>query len=820
MVRFLRHPAGRVCLSIIVVGFTLGLIAFSYFYLHYARLTDEKLAAGPIGDTAMLFAAPQRVELGDKATVEEIVAQLNRSGYTESRDNRIGYFIADPDRVEIFPGKDSHFTGEAAVISFSEGRVSQIVSRRNNTEIAQYGLEPELITNLFDRDRGKRRLVRFTDMPKHLVDAILAAEDKHFFHHSGFDPMRVLKSAYVNWKAGVIRQGFSTLSMQFAGDIWLDRRKRSYSRKAAEVLITLHLERMLTKEQIFEFYANQIYLGRIGSFDIRGYGQAAQAYFNKDVRHLSLPEAALLAGLPAAPSRYNPFRNPQQAQARRKWVLGQMLDTEMITERDYVVAVESPLEVTMGGSEVGDAPYFVDLVNGWLRQQFRDHDFQADNYRVYTTLDMDLQREAAEAVRAGLEEIDDRCLGLGRTREKGWPEVQVAMVVLDPHTGAVKALIGGRSYAGSQLNRAVAKRPPGSVFKPFVYAAALNTAVEGGPLVMTTLTEIADEPTTFWYDDKPYEPAGYKHRYYGTVTLRRALAKSLNVPTVKVAEMAGYDSVVDMARRAGLNLNIMPTPAVALGSYEVTPLEIAGAYTMFANQGEVLSPNYIRMIRDQNDRVIYEHHPEARPVLDPRVSYLIVNVLEEVLRSGTGIRVRLTGFRLPAAGKTGTSHDGWFAGFTSELLCVVWVGYDDYRDIKLEGAQTALPIWTKFMDRAHTYRQYRRAKSFTAPDGIITVDIDPETGKLAAPGCGSEPRPEVFIAGTQPVELCSGGSTQVAGWDLPFGAPALMAANAGRANRAAGTPVTSSVPRQVMLPPQEEKPKKKGFFGRILDIFR
>ena len=474
----------------------------------------------------------------------------------------------------------------------------------------------------------------------------------------------------------------------------------------------------------------------------------------------------------------------------------------------------------MGGTEVGDAPYFVDLVNGWLRQQFYEHDFQANNYRVYTTLDMDLQREAVAAVRAGMEEIDERCLRLGRTREKGWPEVQVAMVVVDPHTGAVKALVGGRRYAGSQLNRAVAKRPPGSSFKPFVYAAALNTAVEGGPLVMTTLTEITDEPTTFWYDDKPYEPAGYKDKYYGVVTLRRALAKSLNVPTVKVAEMAGYDSVVDMARRAGLNLNILPTPAVALGSYEVTPLEIAGAYTMFANHGEVLSPNYIRMIRDQNDRAIYEQHPEARPVLDPRVSYLMVNVLEEVLRSGTGIRVRLTGFRLPAAGKTGTSHDGWFAGFTSELLCVVWVGYDDYRDIKLEGAQTALPIWTKFMDRAHTYRQYRRAKPFAAPDGIITVDIDPETGKLAAPGCGSEPRPEVFIAGTQPVELCSGGTTQVAGWDLPSGTPSLMAANAARASRADGTPVTSSTPRQVVLPPQEEKPKKKGFFGRILDIFR
>ena len=817
VLRFLAHPAGKVAVAAVAVAVTIGVIAVSYFYAHFGRIADQKLASGPIGNTAMLFAAPERVRVGDAATAEEIVRQLQRSGYSDSRKNRIGWYNVRPDGVEIFPARESSIPGEDAVILIGGGKVERIISLRDNTERTLYDLEPELVTNLFSHEREKRRLVRFSDLPKHLVDAILAAEDKRFFQHAGFDPVRVLKSAYINMKTGRINQGASTLTMQLAGDIWLDRSERTWRRKFAEVFITLHLEQKLTKEQIFEYYANQIYLGNIGSFAIHGYGEGAQAYFNKDVRHLELHEAALLAGLPNAPNRYNPFRHPDRVKARRDWVLEQMLEAGMVSEREYAVAVESPLGVVHGAMEAGDAPYFVDLVNQWLREQFAGHDFQSQSYRVYTTLDANLQREAVEAVRIGLGEVDKRCLELGRTPEKGWPPMQVALVALDPHTGAVKAVVGGRSYAQSQLNRALAKRPPGSVFKPFVYAAALNTAVEGGLRVLTNQTLIDDEPTTFWYDDKPYEPSAYKDRYYGQVTLRLALSKSLNVPTVKVAEMVGYDRVVEMAQRAGLNMSIQPTPAVALGSYEVTPLEIAGAYTMFANQGQVLKPNLIQRIRDQEGKVLYQHQPDVRTALDPRVAYLMVSVMEETLRSGTGVRTRYMGFTLPAAGKTGTSHDGWFAGFTSELLCVVWVGYDDYRDIKMEGAQTALPIWTEFMKRAHTHRTYRRAKAFAIPDGVITVDIDPLTGKLAAPGCGADPVTEVYVAGTQPVELCNGSLTQVAGWELTGDEPPAPD-RAGR--RAAASSSDPRPPREVVMEKEPEPKKKKGVLGRILSVFK
>ncbi len=818
--QFLMRPAGKVILASLVALATLGTVTLSFFYLRFARLADEKLAAGPIGSSAMLLAAPRKVAVGDQVSIEELVAELERAGYTTSESNRLGWYHVRPDALEFFPGRESYLAGEGgATIKFAGDRVGEIISLRDNTPRTEVQLEPELVTNLFARNREKRRLVRFQDIPKVLVDAVIAAEDKRFFHHAGFDPIRVIKAAYVNLRQQEISQGASTLSMQLAGDLWLDRRERTWRRKFGEVLITLHLERKLTKQQIFEFYANQIYLGHIGSFAVRGFGQGAQAYFAKDIRQLTLPEAALLAGLPRGPGLYNPFRNPERALARRNWVLGEMREIGAITEEQYRAAVEAPLGVTMGGTEAGDAPYFVDLVNNWLRQQFPEYDFQSANYRVYTTLDPNLQHAAVEAVQTGLAEIDERCRRLGRTRENGWPEVQAALVALDPRTGAVRALVGGRSYAASQLNRALARRPPGSSFKPFVYAAALESSLEGGPLTITTTTTLRDEPTTFWFDNKPYEPGAYKDEYYGQVTLRRAFAKSLNVPTVRLAEMVGYDKVVDLARRAGMNMEIQPTPAVALGSYEVTPLEIAGAYTMFANRGEVLKPYYVQMIRDEEGRLIYEAHPTPTPALDPRVAFLMVDLMQEVIRSGTGVRVRAMGFSAPAAGKTGTSHDGWFAGFTSELLCVVWVGYDDYRDVKLEGAQSALPIWTEFMKRAHTFREYRRVKPFEPPEGIVTVDIDVASGKLAAPGCGPEIREEVFIAGTQPVELCNGGVVQVAGWETAPGETTLWGS---AARPAKGSTAVNAAKKEPVAPAEKpaEKPEKKGFFRRLLDVFR
>ena len=308
------------------------------------------------------------------------------------------------------------------------------------------------------------------------------------------------------------------------------------------------------------------------------------------------------------------------------------------------------------------------------------------------------------------------------------------------------------------------------------------------------------------------------------MTLRRALAHSMNVPAVKIAEMVGYDKVAAIARAVGMNLDIQPTPAIALGAYEVMPIEIAGAYTVFPNGGILKKPGYIDSIRDQQGHTIYQNQPQDKQAIDPRVAYLMVNMMEEVLRTGTGAGVRGRGFVLPAAGKTGTSRDGWFAGFTSKLICVVWVGFDDNRDFKLEGARSALPIWTEFMKRAHQHRQYRNVHEFEAPEGVVTADIDADNGLLATPGC-PKVRSEVFIAGTQPVEACKlhgGARTQVAGWD-PV-APAASERNPVVAENgkstAAPAPVTS-ISITPATPPQPEPAKKsRSFFGRLRDIFK
>ena len=411
---------------------------------------------------------------------------------------------------------------------------------------------------------------------------------------------------------------------------------------------------------------------------------------------------------------------------------------------------------------------------------------------------------------------------------------------MDPHTAEIKAVIGGRNYGASQLNHAIRKRQPGSIFKPFVYATALDTAVAGGRQILTASTLVEDEPTTFWFDGKPYEPSNFKNEFHGEVTLRDALAHSMNVATVKVAQMVGYNSVVEMANRAGMNYKIQPTPAVALGAYEITPIEAAGAYTIFSNHGAYVKPSFITMVRSQDGEVAYKNQIRERQVLDPRVAYLMTNLMEEVLRSGTAAGVRARGFTAPAAGKTGTSHDGWFAGYTSELLCIVWVGFDDNRQLDLEGAHSAAPIWAEFMKRALQFREYANPKQFAAPDGIVSIAIDPESGMPATPFC-PRTRQEVYIAGTEPVGTCplhNGGRqnvTNVAGWETSPTSPAKPGTSEGsggvRISGSGGDGSTSPpvVAQRNPVPPETEpsdpsrpepNAKKPGVFRRLLNVFK
>ena len=770
LTKFFLGPVGRILIMGCALFTILLMGAFIYFYARYSKVIDEKLRAGPFANNAKIFAAPESVGVGDPLSPNDIAAQLRRSGYSESRGNAVGSFELRPNEITIIPGPDSYFDQEAGVIKFAGGRISQIVSLQDNTSRSQYQLEPQLITNLSGASREKRRMVKFADVPTVLVQAVTSAEDKHFFQHSGFDPIRVVKAAYVDLKKGRRAEGASTLSMQLAKNFFLEQDKR-WTTKAAEVIITLQLEQKLSKQEIFEDYANQVYLGSRGSFRIHGFGEAAEVFLGKDLSQINIPEAAQLAGTIQNPAVYDPFNHPDHARERRNIVLSLMRSNGFIGARDYALAVDAPLTVAKSAAQSVEAPYFVDLVNSTLQDKFQDTDFQSNAFHVYTTLDLRLQRLAADAIANGMKKVDDIIKHQRRFKGETPPQPQVALVAIDPHTGLVKAVAGGRNYGVSQLNHVLANRQPGSIFKPFVYAAAMDTAVEGAPHVFTPSSEVMDAPTTFWFNGQEYNPKNFEGESSNKmVSLRYALAHSLNIPTVALAEKVGYDAVVDMARRAGMNNRIQPTPAVALGAYDITPFEAVGAYTMFSNGGRYVKPDFLELVRDQAGKELYRHKQEAKQVLDPRVAYMMTNLLQDVLLHGTAAGARaVAGFDVPAAGKTGTSRDGWFAGYTSELLCVVWVGFDDNRDLDIEGARSAAPIWMQFMKDALKYREYRDTKPFEAPDGIVNIEIDPDTGYPATPACPKRTT-EVYIAGTQPVGACPvhGGrlvTTTTSGWD-------------------------------------------------------
>ena len=457
--------------------------------------------------------------------------------------------------MQILPGAGS--SADRVRVEFAQGKIAAIVSLRDHIATKQYQLDPRLLTNL-SANREKRRMVRFADIPQSLVDAVTSAEDKRFFHHWGFDYRRAFKAAYVDFKDGRKQQGASTLTMQLARAFFLDPAK-SWRRKVDEILITIHLEHTLTKQQIFEDYANEIYFGRRGTYSVNGFGEAARVYFGKELRQIDVPEAALLAGLIQRPSYYNPFRYPERAIGRRNQILALMRRNGKVTQAEYQAAVASPLTLAPPASGESENSYFISMMNDELQANLGDSAKQGRS--IVTTLDPELQKAAEAAVRSGMEAVDQQLRKRKSPAGQTPARPQVALIALDPRTGEIKALVGGRNYGDSQLNHVLSMRQPGSVFKPFVYAAAIDTAVDGSAKTFTPATLLSDEETTFSFNGETYQPKDFHNGYQGDVTLRTALAHSLNVATVSLAQQVGYQRVVSMARRAGLNDKIMATPS-------------------------------------------------------------------------------------------------------------------------------------------------------------------------------------------------------------------------------------------------------------------
>ncbi|TCK71737.1 transglycosylase domain-containing protein [Acidipila rosea] len=825
---------------------------FGFYYHRYKNIVDERMNKPLFENTAKIYAAPREVRPGQKLTVAFLAEELHEAGYSvegRSPASPMGTYSLTDNSITVHPGPQSYHeeNGDSATILVSRGSVKEI-DGDNKQQLDAYEMEPLLITALSDQNRAKRRLVTYGELPKYLVPAVTSIEDRRFFQHGGVDYVRLAGAMLADLRSRRYREGGSTLTMQLARGFFLTPQKH-VKRKLIEVLITFQLEHRFTKQQIFQMYANEIPLGQRGSFAINGFGEAARAYFDKDISQLNLPECALLAGMIQSPSRLNPYRHPTRAIERRNLVLDTMVETGDITRAQADIAKGAPLNLASQSIDANQAPYFVDLVRDQLNQRLGENDWNREGLRIYTSLDPQLESAATEAIDESIKKVDElilkrhtRKLKNGTVEQIGGPVTypQVALIALNPHTGQVLALVGGRNYGMSQYNHAVAHRPTGSIFKPFVFAAAFNSSIAGAQLtgdggqsaIFTPVTMLNDEQTTFNFgNDQEYTPKNFKNEYSDQLTARDALILSRNNATISLAQMVGFDNVASLARDAGIK-SARATPSVAIGSYDATPLEMAGAYTVFANGGVRMDPQMLASIRTSKGDPLYDYAPNAKPVLDPRAAFLTLSLMEDVMntRHGTAAGVRSQyDFRAPAAGKTGTSHDAWFAGFTSNLLCIVWVGNDDYSDIKLQGAQAALPIWAEFMKRAVKLPQYSDTKDFDPPGGVTLVNLDQQTNLLADASCPDD-YTAAFLDGTQPTDTCdhaNGDQRNI--FQKIFGIGQKPATPPAQTTQAA--PQQSAQPVQTAPAQQpanaannnaqdqnQPKKKKRGFFSKLFGV--
>jgi penicillin-binding protein 1B len=814
--RTAAHPIVRWLAICLLVSVVVGAGIFGYFYMKYKKIVDDRLAAGPIfANVSQIYAAPREVRVGQHLSQSLIAQSLRSSGYNSNP--QLGTYTVSGGSITIKPGPESYYASDGATITIghsgsaqSSGPVVVSIAAGNGAPLAAYDLEPQLITSLSEgKGRAKRRIVTYKEIPQQLVQAVTSIEDRRFFEHHGVNYVRMFECAVHDVATGKRECGGSTLTQQLAKNFFLTPDK-TLSRKLAELMITYQLEARFSKPEIFAMYANEINLVHRGSYDIDGVAETSQILFGKDLQQLDLAQNATIAALFRNPSYYSPYFHKTRTVERRNLVLDAMVDTGDITQAQADKAKAEPLELAKASVDAGEAPYFVDMVHDQLAQRIGDEELNHDSLRIYTSLDPDLQRAASEAVEAGMVNVDALIRKLHRKGDTNITYPQIALVALNPHTGQVLALVGGRSYGISQLNHAMAERPTGSIFKPIVYASAYNTSLDGtnlyGEGVFTALTRLNDDPQDFVQDGKDYQPGNFERgEYPGMVPAVEAIAHSLNIATINLAQQVGYDKVAALAREMGI-AQARGTPSVAIGTYSATPIDMAGVYTTFANSGVHLKPWMLASVRNSNGDIVADFTPEAKQVLDPKVAYLTQSLLENVMTFGTGAAARAHGFSAPAAGKTGTSHDVWFAGYTSNLLCVVWIGNDDYTDISkglthsVQGADTAAPIWAEFMNRAIKLPEYSDVKPFSAPEGVQVIPVDRNTWLPADSTCTYNLY-IAFLDGTVPNATCSHMGSE--------GQPNFFQRLFGGGNQ--NPPANPQQPP----PPGTPEPPKKNIFQRL-----
>lgn len=748
-----------------------GTAVIGFYYVRFSELIDARLTGERDRVIPRVYARPLTFHTGQVLGSTEVVARLNDVGYAQrAQADSPGEFAVDDTSVAFVPrGGDS--AGARVVVHFRVPPPPKTDSRTpppptrvarieiNGASAARVALDPPMLSGLTTGSREKRRRVALDALPEHVRHAVLAIEDRRFYYHPGIDPIRIAGAIITNVTGRrSYLVGASTITQQLARNFFLademveeqQTGQRSWRRKILEQVMAIILEVRTTKDEILELYLNDVYLGHRGSFAVHGVAEASRVFYGKDVTNLTLAEAALIAGVIQSPYNHSPFTSLDRARERRQVVLRAMHDAGYLTEDVMARATDEPVTV-VARSVDNEAPYFVDYMAQELDATFPGITTRPSSLDIHTTLDLNLQRAAQNAVRTGLARVDEI---LARRRRPPAGRPQAALLAVDPRTGEILAMVGGRSYNQSQFNRAVlARRQPGSTFKPFVYLAAFERAADEGHVDITPATMVWDEPSTWTFDDQEWTPRNYDDEYDGQVTLRRALALSRNIPAIRVAEHVGFERVAALWRKTGVGqATLKGYPSIALGVFELSPLELATAYTLFANGGVVAPLRTLTGVTSgaESSSVRAATGPA---VARPQTTFLVTHMMRSVVNEGTGASARAAGFAQDAAGKSGTTNDlrdAWFVGFTPELLAVVWVGFDDNQSLGLSGTQAAVPIWTSFMLEALAGRAN---VPFEAPDEVTFADIDRDTGLLATPFC---PRvtSETFIAGTEPVTMC------------------------------------------------------------------
>ena len=744
-----RHSAGLAFLVMVVFVAFLGYVGYTYV------VVTKKFNSSRRWDLpSRVYSDSTPIVPGTRYSRALLEPKLNHVGYREVRKRveNPGEYRYSGDDLEIylnnFEYPDMEFHAMPVLVDMDGSRVRAIKRLTDGITLRGVRIEPELITSIYDNAMEDRVPVSLDAAPKVLVDAIIATEDRAFYKHEGISIRGIARALWTDLRKKSLTAGGSTLTQQLVKNLFLTH-ERTFRRKAQEALMALLLELRYSKEEILEAYLNEIYLGQNGAVQIVGVEQASQVYFGKRVTYLTLPEAATLAGMIRSPNVLSPLKYPERAKPRRDVVLQGMRDLGMISERELTEATASPLAITRFPKTSRSAPFFVDLVLKQLRDTYPETQLKTDGLRIFTTLDTIMQRSAEDALDTGINGLTKkyRYIRTSQTPLEG------VVLTIQPGTGYVKALVGGRNYSNTQFNRAIqARRQPGSLFKPFVYVTAMDPA--RGKQALTASTVLDDSPISIQQAGAAvWKPQNYDNRFHGHVTVREALAHSYNIPAARAAIDAGVPNVIKTAANIGVESRLQPYPSVSLGSFEVTPLEIAYAYSVFANLGVKAEPVSILAVATRDGSLLESRNVKMKRVAPASICYVMNDVLKDVFEYGTAARARSLGFEHAYAGKTGTTNnyrDAWVVGYSPRVLSLVWVGFDDGHSVRLAGSDACLPIWTRHMNRIDGLVpdvDWRR------PEDVTDREIDPLSGLLATPYC-PQTRNEVYVAGTEPESVC------------------------------------------------------------------